>query len=123
MLVVAATSALAIAFFLYEDAYRPQMSAIGIARVIDGDTLEISRQRVRLANFHAPERGDSAGARATEELHDLASGKVVECHGRELDIWRRLIARCSVNGADLGDSMRQRGTVEQRRDGRPVWRW
>lgn len=87
----------------------------GPVRVIDGDTLEISGERVRLFGIDAPEHDqrctDAAGrpwvcgTRATEALRDLVQGRAVRCSGEEQDRYGRLVARCTVAGRDLGAAM------------------
>ncbi|ABE64633.1 nuclease (SNase-like) [Nitrobacter hamburgensis X14] len=85
----------------------------GQASVVDGDTLEIHGQRIRLSGIDAPEssqlcRGDDSlqyrcGAKAANELDEHIAGRPVSCEGVGRDQYGRLVAVCSVNGADLGD--------------------
>lgn len=87
----------------------------GPVRVIDGDTLEISGERVRLFGIDAPEHDQrctdaagrpwACGTRATEALRDLTRGRAVRCSGEEQDRYGRLVARCTVAGRDLGAAM------------------
>ena len=87
----------------------------GPVRVIDGDTLEISGERVRLFGIDAPEHDQrctdaagrpwACGTRATEALRDLVQGRAVRCSGEEQDRYGRLVARCTVAGRDLGAAM------------------
>lgn len=87
----------------------------GPVRVIDGDTLEISGERVRLFGIDAPEHDQrctdaagrpwACGARATETLRDLTRGRAVRCSGEEQDRYGRLVAHCTVAGRDLGAAM------------------
>lgn len=80
----------------------------GLASVIDGDTIEIRGERIRLAGIDAPEMGQfcespqgqiRAGQRAALGLADQIDGRTVTCEGTERDRWGRLIADCKVGGA------------------------
>jgi endonuclease YncB( thermonuclease family) len=82
----------------------------GQASVIDGDTLEIHGQRIRLSGVDAPEsdqlcRGDDSlqyrcGAKAANELARFIAGKPVSCKGVDVDRYRRVVAVCFVGGVD-----------------------
>lgn len=79
--------------------------AVGPARAVDGDTLEIVGQRVRLSGIDAPEFGQTCGtdvaiwpcgAEARTHLASLVRGKIVTCRGNRHDGYGRLVAICSV---------------------------
>ncbi len=86
---------------------------IGQASVIDGDTLEIQGQRIRLSGVDAPEsdqlcRGDDSlqyrcGAKAANELARFIAGRPVSCKGVDVDQYERVVGVCSVGGQDIGE--------------------
>jgi endonuclease YncB( thermonuclease family) len=92
---------------------------IGQASVIDGDTIEIHGQRIRLWGIDAPEssqlcrNGNSDlyrwGAEAANGLSAFTSGKVVNCEPVDRDRYGRTVARCSVNGADIAEWLVETG--------------
>ena len=84
---------------------------IGQATVLDGDTIEIHGQRVRLWGIDAPESdqlcrdSDSnlyrCGSVAALALADHIAGRVVTCLPRATDRYRRVVAVCMAGGVDL----------------------
>ena len=91
----------------------------GAARVIDGDTIEIHGQRIRLHGIDAPERSQTCffegrrypcGIDATEALRELVRGKEVTCDAMGRDSYGRTIAICVISGAiELGRTMVRQG--------------
>jgi len=91
----------------------------GQASVIDGDTLEIGGERIRLWGIDTPEssqlcRADDSrvyrcGAKAANELDAFIAGRPVFCTPLSQDQYGRTVASCSVNGADLGEWLVRNG--------------
>jgi endonuclease YncB( thermonuclease family) len=92
---------------------------IGQASVIDGDTLEIHGNRIRLWGVDAPEstqlcRGEDSdqyrcGAEAANDLDALIAQRPVNCNPINLDRYGRTVAICTVGGVDLGDWLVRKG--------------
>ena len=90
----------------------------GPARVIDGDTLEIQGQRIRLHGIDAPEgrqlcRLDGkpwqCGKDAANALADKIAHRPVACEDLGRDRYKRIIGRCTVAGEDIGTWMVSQG--------------
>lgn len=85
---------------------RTPFALTGRAQIIDGDTLEISGQRIRLWGVDAPEQDQTCqsgapGAEAESALRRAAADGVV-CTPRNTDAYGRVVAVCrAANGADL----------------------
>ncbi len=82
----------------------------GVARVIDGDTLDVGGVRVRLHGIDAFERGQTCdragsswacGAAATSALRARAEGRKVVCEVRDTDRYGRSVSRCERDGVDV----------------------
>ncbi len=83
----------------------------GRASVIDGDTLEVRGERIRLFGIDAPEsaqicldaagNGYRCGQRAAFALADKVGSRPVSCQPTGKDRYGRLVARCSLAGEDL----------------------
>jgi len=91
---------------------------VGYARVIDGDTIEIGGQRIRLEGIDAPETSQDcprrwfgnwdAGRAATRHVARLVEGRQVRCVPLGNDRYRRTLGVCSVDGHEInGDLVRQ----------------
>lgn len=90
----------------------------GPARVIDGDTLVIGTQHIRLFGVDAPERaqacGDGSGVvmcgqDATRALRALVGATDVSCERKGTDRYARTVAVCRVGGLDIGAEMVRAG--------------
>ena len=82
----------------------------GPARIIDGDTIEIAGQRIRLNGIDAPESRQTCvadgvtwpcGQSATAALAEFIGGMPVRCEGQGSDRYGRTIATCYVQGEDI----------------------
>jgi endonuclease YncB( thermonuclease family) len=91
----------------------------GQASVIDGETLEIHRTRIRLWGVDGPEssqlcRGEDSlqyqcGAKAANDIDALIAKRLVSCLPISLDRYGRTVATCLVGGADLGEWLVRNG--------------
>lgn len=91
----------------------------GQARIIDGDTIEIKGDRIRLNGIDAPEASQSCprqwlgswrcGDAASRQLREIIQKGTVTCEGRERDNYGRLIGTCFVDGRDINAEMVRTG--------------
>lgn len=86
----------------------------GAAVVIDGDTLSIAGERIRLRGIDAFERGQTCrrdgagydcGKAAAAALAGLVGGREVSCTGGGRDRYGRLLAVCEAGGRELNAAM------------------
>ena len=87
----------------------------GRVTVIDGDTLEMRGERIRLFGMDAPESGQTCqtregrawrcGTQAARELDLLVRGRTVTCETRDTDRYGRTVAICTAGGVDLGSAL------------------
>lgn len=102
------------------EAPRTISAANGAAvHVIDGDSLRIGGEEIRIAGIDAPEYrqqcGDGAsgqwpcGKAARDELARLAAAGGLGCTERAKDRYGRSLASCRAGGRDLGSAMAEAG--------------
>lgn len=75
----------------------------GKVYVIDGDTIEVKRTRVRLFGMDAPELSQDGGRKARSYLIRLAGGKPVRVEPVVTDCYGRIVARVWMETIDLSD--------------------
>ena len=105
-----------------QPASRPGVSSTlaGYPAVIDGDTLRLNGERIRIVGIDAPETNqtctDASGRRwacgrvATQRLSALISGGRVECTAKGRDRYGRILAACAADDVgDLGGAMVRAG--------------
>jgi endonuclease YncB( thermonuclease family) len=94
-------------------------SLTGRARVIDGDSLDLGGERIRLYGIDAPEgrqscndvagRPYACGRTASRALATAIAGRRVTCTAVDHDRYGREVAICTVDGRDLGELMVRSG--------------
>ena len=99
--------------------------------VVDGDTIWIAGQNVRVADIDAPETHEyrcpqekALGDRATQRLHQLVnSGRVtLEPIGdRDADSYGRKLRVLMVNGVSVGDTLVSEGLARYYEGGKRPW--
>ncbi len=90
----------------------------GKAKIIDGDTIYIGKNKIRLHGIDAPEINQTCtidnkiwdcGIESTTALENIILEKKVNCKIIDIDQYKRSIARCFINNIDLNQYMVQNG--------------
>jgi endonuclease YncB( thermonuclease family) len=90
----------------------------GIASVVDGDTIDLHGQRIRIWGIDAPEAGQlgirngrqwRCGHDCSQALADFLDSRIVECVPRDVDEFDRVVAQCTVGRQDVGAWMVRNG--------------
>ncbi len=112
---------LRIAFFTAAVALGSMVSAApnGPIRVVDGDTFKVNGTTVRLHAIDAPETdqmcGDATspawpcGAWVRDKTHEMFEGRMARCIATDTDRYGRTVAKCSVDGRDVGETLVSKG--------------
>src|SRR5215472_2271746 len=88
-----------------------QAPIIGVPSVIDGDTIEIHGQRIRLFGIDAPESSQlctqpngerwRCGQQASFALADRIGQATIRCEQRDIDRYGRVVTVCFEGAEDL----------------------
>jgi endonuclease YncB( thermonuclease family) len=101
--------------------FLPKAEIRGPVEIVDGDSFNLSGERIRLYAIDAPELGQpcrdgsACGARARDHLAQLVAGRMLVCEKRDTDRYGRDVAQCfideaptagkPVKGEDIGRAM------------------
>lgn len=98
--------------------------------VVDGDTIWLEGQNMRIADIDAPETHEprcsaekALGDRATRRLHELVNSGTLtlEGIGRDEDSYGRKLRVVLVNGTNVGDTLVNEGLARWYEGGRRSW--
>jgi len=98
--------------------------------VVDGDTIWMGGQNIRIADIDAPETHEyrctsekALGDRATQRLHQLVnSGPVtLQSIDRDEDSYGRKLRFVMVNGTSVGDTLVSEGLARYYEGGKKPW--
>ncbi|WP_395793955.1 thermonuclease family protein [Aquimonas sp.] len=102
-----------------------QHDIVGQASVVDGDSLEIHGERIRLFGIDAPEARQACtrdgrpwrcGQTAAQRLDALIGGRTVRCEPHEIDLYERVVAICYDGEVDLNGALVAEGLALAYRD-------
>lgn len=92
---------------------------MGRVRVIDGDTFDVAGVRVRLHGIDAPEDKQTCeteqgatwacGAWVTAKVAVMYDQKHARCRQVDVDRYGRVVARCEIDGRDVGQVLVSQG--------------
>jgi len=84
--------------------------AKGKARIIDGDTIEINKEKIRFGGINSPERNEVGYRLAKYELKEKIKNNTLVCmREKDKDKYRRTVAECFINGESLSSFMVKKG--------------
>ncbi len=91
----------------------------GLAYVVDGDTIRLAGEKIRLNGIDAPESGQTCldghteayacGTEAEDYLKNLVGSQMLRCEGKDKDKYDRLIATCYLQDLDINAEMVRSG--------------
>jgi micrococcal nuclease len=87
----------------------PTIGICHVNRVIDGDTLECNKLKIRLCGVDSPEKSQPLGTEATNKLTQLTLNQNVRLVISGIDIYSRLLAEVWLNSQLLNAELVQAG--------------
>ena len=88
----------------------------GVPTVVDGDTIKIGRETIRLWGVDAEEMSEPNGPRAKDILASIVSGKPVKCENMARDKHGRVVGYCFTGTTNINRQVvAQGGALDCRR--------
>ena len=82
----------------------------GKARIIDGDTIEINKEKIRFGGINSPERNEVGYRLAKDKLTEKIANNIINCvREKNKDKYRRTVAECFIDGESLSSFMVREG--------------
>ena len=82
----------------------------GKARIIDGDTIEINKEKIRFGGINSPERKEIGYRLAKDKLAEKIANNIVTCaREKNKDKYQRTVAECFINEESLSSFMVKNG--------------
>lgn len=102
-----ALAACGVGFAVAESGSGTPSTIVGVATVIDGDTITLGEHKVRLNGYDTPERDSKCGstdvyAAASNALAAFIADQTVTCELNGDKSYDRVIGTCSARGTDFG---------------------
>ena len=104
--------------FFYNFSTSAQEIVRGQAKIIDGDTVHIGKNKIRLHGIDAPEINQTCiidgeiwncGIESKMALKKLISKKEINCEILDVDRYKRYVSECLVNNININKYMVQYG--------------
>jgi len=84
--------------------------AKGKARIIDGDTIEINKEKIRFGGINSPERNEIGYRLAKDKLIEKIADNTVTCvREKNKDKYQRTVAECFIDLENLSSFMVKNG--------------
>ena len=112
------TFILILTYLIFATNFANSKTIFGKARIIDGDTIHIKSNKIRLHGIDAPEIKQTCkidnqnwycGKQSTKELKNLINNQKVECNVNDIDRYNRYVAICYVNEININQWMVKNG--------------
>lgn len=81
-------------------------------RAIDGDTIRVGGERIRLRGIDTPEMNEPVGPAAKQRLDELLRSGSIRIVPQGRDVYHRLVADVFVNGQNVADILRSEGLTK-----------
>jgi micrococcal nuclease len=78
-------------------------------RAVDGDTIRVGSQRIRLRGIDTPEMSEFDGPAAKRRLEELLRSGSIRIVPRGRDVYDRLVADVFVNDQNVAEILRNEG--------------
>ena len=104
--------------FIFNNSPILAKNIIGLAKIIDGDTVYINNNKIRLHGIDAPEKNQlcfynkikwPCGKQSSNELEKIINNEILKCSTIDIDKYGRYVAICYKNNLDINKIMVRKG--------------
>lgn len=76
---------------------------------VDGDTIRVGGERIRIRGIDTPEMSELEGPAAKQRLEEILRGGAIRIVPHARDVYDRLVADVFVNGQNVAEILRNEG--------------